>query len=86
MVLRIVCILLQVFWVVLFARILLSWFPPPRSGPLRAIVEVIFDVTEPVLRLVRGVLPPVRMGAVALDLSPILVFVVLSVLQQALCF
>lgn len=85
MILRVVCIVLQIYWVVLFVRIILSWLPPPRSPALRPFVEVIFDVTEPVLRLVRGLLPPVRMGAVALDLSPIIVFIVLGVLQQALC-
>jgi YggT family protein len=37
-------------------------------------------VTEPVLRLVRPLIPPLRMGMMALDLSPIIVFVVLQIL------
>jgi YggT family protein len=82
--LRVVCILLLLYWVVLFVRILLSWFPPPQSGAGRVLHDVVFGITEPVLRLVRGLLPPVRMGAVGFDLSPILIFIVIGVLRQAL--
>jgi YggT family protein len=84
-VLQIICILLFVYWLVLFVRIIFSWIPPPQSGPGRAIFEIIYDVTEPVLGLTRGLLPAIRMGAMGLDLSPIIVFVVIAVLRQALC-
>jgi YggT family protein len=84
-VLQIVCILLTVYYLMLFARIILSWFPPPGSGPGRAIIEILYDLTEPVLGLVRGLLPAIRMGAMGLDLSPIIVFVAIFALQQALC-
>jgi YggT family protein len=83
-VLQIICIVLTLFWLVLFIRIILSWFPPPSSGPGRTLYDLIFDVTEPVLRLVRGLLPPVRMGTVGLDLSPIIVFIAVAVIQRAL--
>ncbi len=81
---HVICILLQVFWLILFARIILSWIPPPISGFGRTLYELIHDVTEPVLGLVRGLLPPIRMGAVGLDLSPIIVFIAIGVLQTAL--
>jgi YggT family protein len=81
---QIICIILFLYWIVLFARILLSWFPPPQSGLGRVAFDVVFDVTEPVMRLVRGLLPPVRMGAVGFDLSPILIFIVIGVIQSAL--
>jgi YggT family protein len=84
-VLQIFCILLTVYWLLLFVRIIFSWFPPPSSGVGRAIFEIIYDLTEPVLGLVRGLLPAIRMGAMGLDLSPIIVFVAIAVLQQALC-
>jgi YggT family protein len=84
MVTRIVCILLTLYWFALFVRILMSWFPAPQSGAGRRFFEIIYDITEPVLRLVRGLLPPVRMGAMGLDLSPIIVFVALGILQAAL--
>ena len=77
---------LVVYNVVLFARIIMSWLRPPVVGPLRTLWELIFDVTEPVLGLVRGLLPPVQAGGVGLDFSPILVFVILGVLQSVICF
>jgi YggT family protein len=81
----IVCYLLTAYYFVLLIRIIWSWLPVPRAGPLRVVYEIVYDLTEPVLKLVRGVVPTVRMGAMGLDLSPIVVFVVLSVLQFALC-
>jgi YggT family protein len=45
----------------------------------------VYAVTEPVLRPIRGLLPPVRMGAMAFDLSPIIVFVIIQVLQFSIC-
>lgn len=82
---RIFCDLLAVYWLILFIRILLSWFPPPGSGVLRTGYNVIYDLTEPVLRPVRGLLPPIRAGAMGLDMSPILVFIVIFVIQAAVC-
>jgi YggT family protein len=82
--LRIICIVLTLSWLVLFVRIILSWFPPPMGGIGRTLYDLVMDVTEPVLRLVRGLLPPVRMGMVGLDLSPIIVFIAIGVIQAAL--
>lgn len=80
----IVCALLTIYWFVLFARILSSWFPPPRTGMGRRFWELLHDLTEPVLRPLRSVLPPLRMGMVGMDLSPIVVFIALGVLARAL--
>ncbi|HEX2025261.1 MAG TPA: YggT family protein [Actinomycetota bacterium] len=81
----IICILLSIYWVILFARIILSWFPPPMSGIGRTLWDIVHDLTEPVLGLVRGLLPPVRMGTMGLDLSPIIVFIALFAVREALC-
>jgi YggT family protein len=81
----IICILLTIYVVILLVRVFSSWFPVPPSGPVRAVLNVVYDLTEPVLRLVRGVVPPVRMGVMGLDLSPIIVFVVIAVLRRSIC-
>jgi YggT family protein len=81
----IICILLSIYFVILLVRVFSSWFPVPPSGPVRAVLNVVYDLTEPVLRLVRGVVPPLRMGVMGLDLSPIIVFVVIAVLQRSIC-
>lgn len=82
---RIVCILLVVYWVILIVRVLSSFFPIPPSGPVRSVVSLVYTLTEPVLRPLRGLIPPIRMGAVGFDLSPIIVFVALGILQRAIC-
>ena len=70
--------LLQVYIWLLIGRLLLSWFPNPPDA-LRPVYAFLYAITEPVLRLVRPLVPPLRMGMMALDLSPIIVFVVLQI-------
>ena len=75
----IIRILLWAYWVILLIRILSTWFPAPAPGsPLRRVLDVTYALTEPVLSPLRKVLPPVRMGMVGLDLSPIIAFVILT--------
>jgi YggT family protein len=80
----VICILLQLYYWIIFARVILSWIPRLPEG-IRPIADIVFAVTEPVIRLVRPLIPPLRVGAVALDLSIMLVFVVLFMLQQVFC-
>jgi YggT family protein len=85
-----VCLALTVFFWVLLIRVILSWaellgFRRPYAGPLATAIGLLYTITEPVLRPLRAMIPPVRMGAVGLDLSVIIAFVILYVLQLALC-
>jgi YggT family protein len=82
---RIVCDLLLAYILILFVRVLSSWFPRPISGPLRTVWNALYAVTEPVLRPLRGILPPLRAGGMGLDLSPMLAFIIILVLTQAIC-
>lgn len=82
----IVCLLLLVMTIVLFIRVIVSWLQfagwrPPTSGPLRAGFELVIDVTEPPLRLLRKIVPP----AGVLDLSVLVAFVVLVVFRRVFC-
>lgn len=81
----ILCWLLFIYWIVLIVRIFATWFPIPPSGPVRTVIDVVYDLTEPVLRPLRGLIPPVRLGMMALDLSPIIVFIVLGILRNYIC-
>ncbi len=56
-------------WVQVFAR---SWSP---SGPLLVVLEFVYSVTDPPIKALRKVIPPLRIGSVALDLSFIIVLV-----------
>ena len=56
-------------WVQVFAR---SWSP---HGMLLVILEVVYSVTDPPIRALRRVIPPLRLGNFALDLSFLIVLV-----------
>jgi YggT family protein len=77
-VIQIISLLLQLFGLALLARIILSWFPNvDRSNP---IIQFLFDVTEPVLKPIRDMLPPGGM----FDFSPLIVFIIIEVLTNVL--
>ena len=73
---EILCIALQLYIMILFARIILSWVtmfwsPPPALSPA---IRVVYDLTEPIMGFFRRYIPPVG----GLDLSPIFIFVILN--------
>jgi YggT family protein len=79
-------LLLYVF--LLLARLILEWIPffnrewRPRGAGLVA-AEAVYTVTDPPIRLFRRFIPPLRVGAVAIDfgfaLTMLLCFILLSV-------
>ena len=56
-------------WVQVFAR---RWEP---HGPLLVALEGVYSATDPPIVALRRVVPPLRIGSVALDLSFLLVMV-----------
>ena len=81
---RIVCSLIQLYTLVVFARILLDWIRVPGEHPVGRARSVLAKVVDPVLIPLRRIIPPVRMGGAALDLSPLVLLVGLSILSRAL--
>jgi YggT family protein len=72
--------LITVYIVLIFVRIVLSWFPRiPYNRMLDAVLSFVRDVTDPYLNLFRRFLPPVRVGPGALDLSPMVATFVLII-------
>lgn len=84
MILGLVCLALQLYWFILIIRILLSWVPNVPD-PIAPLARVVYQLTDPVLNPVRGLLPPIRTGSMAIDLSPILVFIAIQLIIGALC-
>ena len=80
----VLCIALDVYWVILIVRIILSWVPS-LPEPLLPVARLVRAATDPVLLPLRGVLPPVQMGAMALDLSPLILFFGVSIVRGLLC-
>jgi len=75
LILNFINIFANIYFVLIFIRIILSFFPTglPRTRLF------IFDVTEPLLAPIRKIVPP--LGGV-LDLSPILLYLILELLVE----
>lgn len=79
--------LLQIYTLLLVVRMILSWIPllardfEPR-GVVAVLFEGVYTVTDPPIRAVDRVLPPVRLGNVGLSLGFIVVFLLVSVAQN----
>jgi YggT family protein len=77
--------LLQVFFFLLIARLVLdyvqmfarSWRP---SGVILVLAEIIYTITDPPLKALRRVIPPLRIGGIALDLSFLVVIILVQIL------
>lgn len=79
--------LLFAFWLVLMARIVVElvrsfareWRP---AGGVAVTLESIYTVTDPPVRLLRRLIPMVRIGGVGLDLSIMVLLLVVFILMQ----
>ncbi len=81
----IICIAIWVFIAALIIRIILDWVQVPASHPVGRARSSLAAVTDPVLMPLRKVIPPIRMGAVALDVSVIVLIVGLNIIQAVIC-
>jgi YggT family protein len=62
-------------WVQVFAR---SWQP---RGPVLVLLEVVYSITDPPIKAVRRIIPPIRLGSFALDLAFLIVMITAFVLK-----
>lgn len=82
-------IIIQVFWYMLLARIVVEmiasfsrgWSP---RGFFAVVLEMLFTITDPPVKALRRVIKPVRLGQISLDLSVLVLFLILMVLQIVL--
>jgi len=70
---RVVIDLIQVF-----SR---DWRP---TGFVLVLCEVVYTLTDPPVKLMRRIIPPIRLGQISLDLGFIVVFILVQVLAGAL--
>ena len=85
MIQNLLCRLLQAYLIILFARIILSWFPINPGTALATVFGFLYSITEPVLGPIRRIIPPLGMGGMGLDLSPLVVFFGIRILMGAIC-
>lgn len=70
-------ILTQVLIWAIFIRAIISWFPIPRDNPL---VELVHQITEPVLVPLRRVVPSFGM----IDITPMVALILLQVVGMVI--
>ena len=86
-VLEVASFVLLVFFILLIARLVFdyvmmfarSWRP---SGVAAAGLEVVYSVTDPPLKALRRVIPPLRLGNFSIDLGFMVLLFVVYVLMQ----
>jgi uncharacterized protein YggT (Ycf19 family) len=72
--------LILVYTILMIVWVILSYIPRmPYNRFLSAFVSFVNDVVEPYLKIFRRFLPPLKIGPGALDLSPIVGFLVLQI-------
>ena len=81
--------LLQIYVLILIGRVVVDyvmmfareWRP---HGLVLVLVEFLYTVTDPPIRVLRRFIPPLRIGGVALDLAVLVLFVLCYVLIAVL--
>ena len=81
--LEVIYLLLQAFLIVLIVYSILSWYLAyarvTYDSPAWKVQRVLSSICDPVLRPVRRLVPPLRIGGAGLDLSVLIVFLVIEV-------
>ncbi|WP_277212813.1 YggT family protein [Isoptericola croceus] len=73
-----VCLIVRLVfdWVQVFAR---DWRP---RGVVLILAEAVYTVTDPPLRALRRVIPPLTLGSIRLDLAFLVLFFATSILMR----
>ncbi|HEX3539442.1 MAG TPA: YggT family protein [Acidimicrobiales bacterium] len=74
------CLLANLYLVILIARAILSWFPLRSDSPFVPVARFLNAVTEPVLAPFRRIIPPAGM----FDLSFLVVLLLLEIIVRPL--
>ncbi len=78
------CIAIQVYLVICVARVVMSWLDMAIDNSIfSSIAGLAYALTEPLFATVRRSLP--SMGDLPIDLSPMVIILGLSLLQQLVC-
>jgi YggT family protein len=78
---------LTIFWLLLVSRMVVElirnfardWHP---RGLLAVVLELIFTITDPPVKLLRRLIPPIPLGGIRLDVSIWVLFLILIVLMS----
>lgn len=82
---QVLAAVLWLYWLILIGRLVFdfvqifarSWQP---RGVLLVLAEVIYSLTDPPLRLLRRIIPPLRLGGVQFDLAFLILIIAVQIL------
>lgn len=79
-------LLLSLYFVVLIGRLILDWVQIfsrdwRPTGPVLVLANGIYALTDPPIKALRRVVPPLRIGQVALDLGFLILILAVSIAQ-----
>ena len=85
--LQIVSSVLLVFLILLFARFVVDWVMVLArswrpSGLVAAGLEVVYSTTDPPLKAIRKVIPPLNLGSIRLDLGFMVLLIAVLLLRS----
>lgn len=81
---NILCLALTVFLGILIIRVIFSWIPRPPE-PLMPVASLARTATDWAVLPLRNIIPPIRTGGVALDLSVLVLFFGVNILIGVIC-
>lgn len=79
------CRILQIYSLVVVARIILEWIPISYDHPVAKVRSVLRAATDPLLIPIRRMIPTVRMGGMGLDLSPLILILLINLVASLIC-
>ncbi|MDX6632843.1 MAG: YggT family protein [Solirubrobacterales bacterium] len=75
--------LFLVYFILIFARILVSWIPRmPYNRSVGAVTRFLAEVTDPYLNLFRRIIPPIGGAGMAIDVSPMIAIILLMIVRS----
>jgi len=82
-------LLVNIFLLLLFIRVVFDWVQVfardwrPRGAAL-VVAEATYTVTDPPLRALRRVIPPLTLGSIRLDMAFLVLVIICVILQSVL--
>jgi YggT family protein len=82
-VIPVLAFVLNLFFIVLICRLVLDWIQVlarqwrPR-GPILVFAEGVYTVTDPPLKFLRRIIPPLSLGGMRLDLAFLVLILIVS--------
>jgi YggT family protein len=80
-----ICLLIQLYSLAVLAWVILSWVRVSSMHPLGKAQVFLDRIIYPLILPMRRVIPPLRLGMAAIDLTPLILLLALGLLRRFIC-